>query len=220
MLFRSAAGLSLDALIGEPGGTQDPGAVTYVVGLITLIWGLGSFVYFTFTELMLRGQTLGKRSLKIRVVKADGFQLDAASIFMRNAFRVLDQIPAMWIVPLVSRRSQRAGDIVAGTLVIHDEPAALSPIRTTMAERNAADAMFRFDQAALARATAADFAAVERMLERWDQLPADQRRTLERAYSTRLATKLQVPPPPPETSLRFLEDLLAAEFRRRDRMLK
>ena len=116
-------------------GTVTAVVLLYVAGLMMLIWGLGSFAYFGGCELLLRGQTLGKRLSQIRVVKVDGFQLDAASILVRNIFRVVDHLPPMWILPFLSRLGQRAGDMVAGTLVVHDAPTELSPIRTVLAER-------------------------------------------------------------------------------------
>ena len=40
----------------------------YLFGIWMLLWGLGSFFYFGICELCLRGQTIGKRASKIRVV--------------------------------------------------------------------------------------------------------------------------------------------------------
>jgi hypothetical protein len=191
----------------------------YFAGLIALVWGFGSFLYFCGCELLMRGQTLGKRALKIRVVKADGFQLDVPSIVVRNAFRVVDQLPPMWIIPFASRRNQRAGDMVAGTLVVSDAAAELSSVRTALTQRNIADVQFRFDQSMLKRVTTDEFAAIERVLDRFPDLPAEQRDSLLEAYATPLARKIRVDPPPAELRLRFLEDLLLAELRRRDRNL-
>ena len=216
------AGFSLEGLIediDDGGNRQGQEAALYFVGLIMLVWGFGSFLYFCGCELLLRGQTPGKRALKIRVVKADGFQLDAASIVVRNAFRVLDQLPPMWIIPFASRRSQRAGDMVAGTLVVSDAPAELSPVRAALAQRSPADMQFRFDAAMLKRISADEFAAIERVLDRWHDLPFDQQDSLLTAYATPLAKKMRVEPPPADQRLRFLEDLLLAELRRRDRQL-
>jgi uncharacterized RDD family membrane protein YckC len=217
----AVAGVSLQGLFSDFEGEwdEDQQAALYFVGLIMLVWGFGSFAYFCGCELLLRGQTPGKRALKIRVVKADGFQLDAASIVVRNAFRVLDQLPPMWIIPFVSRRSQRAGDMVAGTLVVSDAPAELSSVRAALAQRSSADVQFRFDSAMLKRITGEEFAAIERVLDRWPDLAAEQRESLLTAYAAPLAKKLRIEPPPAELRLRFLEDLLLAELRRRDRQL-
>jgi uncharacterized RDD family membrane protein YckC len=223
IIVLAIAGFSVQGVITdfENGRDWEDGqqAALYFVGLIMLVWGFGSFVYFCGCELLLRGQTPGKRALKIRVVKADGFQLDASSIVVRNAFRVLDQLPPMWIIPFASRRSQRAGDMVAGTIVVSDAPAELSPVRAALAQRSPADMQFRFDATMLKRVSADEFAAIERVLDRWDDLPRDQKDTLLRAYAGPLAKKMRIEPPPGDQQLRFLEDLLLAELRRRDRNL-
>jgi uncharacterized RDD family membrane protein YckC len=215
-------GLSFDSIFWELDRGEDDNAnraILYLAGIMTLVWGFGSFFYFAACELLLHGQTIGKRTTNIRVVKADGFQLDAVSIVVRNLFRVLDQLPPMWIIPFVSKRNQRAGDMVAGTLVVSDVPAELSPVRAVLAQRTAADLQFRFDQSRLKRLNGADFAAIERVLDRWPDLNAEQQQELLAAYTTSITKKLGVEPPALDQRLRFLEDLFSAELRRRERSL-
>ena len=194
--------------------------VMYVIGIGMLIWGLGSFFYFGLSELFWRGQTPGKRMCRIRVVKADGFALDAVSVFMRNVFRVADHLPVLWIVPVLSRRAQRFGDMVAGTIVISDESEDLANVRHQLSSRNAAEARFRFDHARLMRLAREDFDAVERILDRWNSLPPDQQLSLLDRLVEPLCRKMQTDEPPLDERLLFLEDLLAAEYRRQDRHLR
>jgi uncharacterized RDD family membrane protein YckC len=210
----------LAAMIGEPNPDDPQSIVHYFVGVAILVMSLSSFVYFSMSEFFLRGQTYGKRLCKIRVVKTDGFALDVGSILLRNVFRVLDQIPLMWIVPVVAQASQRFGDMVAGTIVVCEETAPLSPLRQALAERSAVEARFRFDQTRLAKLAPNDFEAVERMLERWDALPVKQRLPIVDRLLPALCTKLGVDEPPRDEQRLFLEDLLAAEFRRQDRQLR
>jgi uncharacterized RDD family membrane protein YckC len=214
-------GVSFDGLwvAVDADGEDAERAVLYFFGLMALIWGLGSFAYFGACELLLRGQTIGKRVSNIRVVKAGGFQLDAPSILVRNIFRVVDHLPPMWAIPVLNRLGQRAGDLVAGTVVVFDAPSELSSVRAVLASRSAADAHFRFDQGMLARLTGADFEALERMLDRWPELPDQQRTPLLQAFTAQLSKKLKVEPPPESGQIRFLEDLFAAELRRQDRTL-
>ncbi|HEX6963108.1 MAG TPA: RDD family protein [Lacipirellula sp.] len=216
----AAAGLSLD--IVTEGLQADDEALEksflYFIGFMILVWSLGGFVYFSAAELLLRGQTVGKRASKIRVVKANGFQLDAPSIVIRNLFRVVDHLPPLWLIPLFTPRSQRAGDLVAGTMVVSDARSELSSVRTVLAGRKS-DAQFRFDRASLKKLAAADFTAVEQILERWTELDAMQQRQLSEVACLRIAKKLGVDCPEPDARVRFLEDLLAAEFTRRERSL-
>jgi uncharacterized RDD family membrane protein YckC len=191
----------------------------YFIGLIFLVIGLGSLFYFTLTELLLSGQTIGKWSLGIRVVKADGFSLDPGSIVIRNVFRVLDNIPLMWVVPFLSKSSQRTGDMVAGTVVVSDEQSEITEVRIELGSRSAVEAEFRFDARALGLLQETDFEAVERLLDRWNSIALVQRERLAASVITKLAQKMQVPLPMDSQSKRFLEDLMAAELRRQERGL-
>ncbi len=211
----------IDEVIQEADEDVDPEKFgMYVAGIAALIWGLGSFFYFGLSELLWRGQTPGKRICRIRVVKADGFGLDAVSVFMRNVFRVADHLPALWIVPVLSRRGQRFGDMVAGTIVISDVAEDLAVVRQQLSDRNVAESQFRFDHAKLTRLNREDFDAVERILDRWNSIPPDQQRALLDRLVAPLCKKMQTYEPTVEQRVAFLEDLLAAEYRRQDRHLR
>ncbi len=219
-LFRDFFDQIDDALRNKDDPVDPEVIAMYLVGIAMLIWGLGSFFYFGLSELLWRGQTPGKRMCKIRVVKVDGFALDAVGVFMRNVFRVADHLPVLWIVPVLSQRGQRFGDMVAGTIVISDEAEDLAEVRHQLSGRNTAEARFRFDHAKLTRLAREDFDAVERILDRWNSLPSDQQRTLLDRLVGPLSKKMQTDEPPVEERVVFLEDLLAAEYRRQDRHLR
>jgi len=76
--------------------------------------------YTLALETFLDGQTLGKKALKIRVVKIDGFQATFSDYVVRWFFRIVD----VWIfgigffVIIFSKKLQRLGDMAAGTGVI------------------------------------------------------------------------------------------------------
>jgi uncharacterized RDD family membrane protein YckC len=217
-----AAGASFDFMqdsLGPDRSRHNDRATLYFVGLMILVWGLGSFVYFGCCELFLRGQTIGKRSSKIRVIKSNGFQLDAGSILVRNLFRVVDHLPPMWLFPVISRLSQRSGDMVAGTIVVFDAPTTFSTVRTVLAGRTAADAQFRFDASLLKRLNANDFLAIESFLDRIPAVMTDAHAELLQIYTSQIAKKLAITPPPADQQRLFLEDLFAAELRRQDRSL-
>lgn len=191
----------------------------YLLGIIMLVIGLGRFVYYGLSELLMHGQTYGKRRMSLRVVKANGFALDAGSILIRNLFRVIDHLPLVWIVPLVSKRGQRLGDLVAGTVLVSEAPAPISPLRERLLAKRPAEALFRFDPVRLAKLQPIDFEAIERFLERWGSLTPEMQTALADKLSRSLAEKLDVDPPPTDRRAEFLEDLLAAEYRRQARHL-
>jgi uncharacterized RDD family membrane protein YckC len=220
MVLLLMTGISFDfVFFGDDAQDDAERLAAYFAGAMALVWGLGSFVYFGCSELLLRGQTVGKRLSEVRVVKADGFQLDAASILIRNAFRIVDQWPPMWIIPLLSKRGQRVGDMVASTLVVSSATPELSAIRRYLSERQAGEAVFRFDHATLKRLAPGDFESIERFLDRYASLDTQDQATLLQTFADQLAQKLNVELPAPPQRFQFLEDLLAAEFRRQDRNL-
>jgi uncharacterized RDD family membrane protein YckC len=203
----------------EEGPGESHEVTLFLIGLFLLVTGVGSFFYYGFSELCLRGQTIGKRMSGIRVVRLDGFALDAGAILIRNIFRVIDHIPPLWLVPLLTTNSQRLGDLVAGTVVVLDKPESIGDLRATLTQRPAAEAEFTFDAAALKRVRTQDFTAVERILERWDQLTGEQKQSLLGQLVPPLVARLQIDPPADDQRLRFLQDLLAAEYRRQYRRL-
>lgn len=78
--------------------------------------------YTLILESLLEGQTLGKKLLKIKVVKIDGYQASFGDYLMRWIFRIVDVNFSGGVVGLisiiVSDKSQRLGDMTAGTSVI------------------------------------------------------------------------------------------------------
>lgn len=85
-----------------------------------------------------RGQTVGKRVMRLRVIDSRGLRLTFAQCVMRNLLRFIDCLPFAYAVggvaSLVSARGQRLGDLAAGTIVVHEavEPA---PDATVLGEQ-------------------------------------------------------------------------------------
>lgn len=69
-----------------------------------------------------RGQTIGKRLLRLRVVDASGLRLQFSQIVIRNLLRFVDMLPAFYLVggitTLLNAHTQRLGDIAASTVVV------------------------------------------------------------------------------------------------------
>lgn len=91
--------------------------------IITLLFILASpyIFYFLLTEYYFNGQSIGKKALKLKVVKLDGTQPGLGEIALRWVFRLID-IPLMGTVAVLSivlnEKGQRLGDIAAGTTVV------------------------------------------------------------------------------------------------------
>ncbi|AZA81900.1 RDD family protein [Chryseobacterium lactis] len=79
------------------------------------------YIYPVVLESLMEGQTPGKRLMKIRVVKIDGYQASFGDYMIRWVFRIID-ISFAGLVGLISmiisKNNQRLGDIASGTAVI------------------------------------------------------------------------------------------------------
>jgi uncharacterized RDD family membrane protein YckC len=102
------------------------GSELWVTAIVTLVFFTFYNGYFILLEWLLNGQTPGKRLLHIRVIKQGGYALRFFDTLLRNLLRVVDFLPLFYGVGLTSllltRDSQRLGDLVAGTLVVYQEP--------------------------------------------------------------------------------------------------
>jgi uncharacterized RDD family membrane protein YckC len=91
------------------------------MALILLYFGV-SIGYGIVLEWCWRGQTIGKRVMKLRVVDEQGLRLQFSQVAVRNLLRSIDAMPMFYLVGgvacLLSRRAQRLGDYAANTVVI------------------------------------------------------------------------------------------------------
>jgi uncharacterized RDD family membrane protein YckC len=82
-----------------------------------------SIGYGVLFEWSWRGQTIGKKLFRLRVVDAGGLRLQFHQVLLRNLLRCIDMLPAFYmvggVVSLFSSHAQRLGDLAAGTVVIH-----------------------------------------------------------------------------------------------------
>lgn len=111
--------------------------VTWVSGGMTIaILALSSYViqwfYGGLFETFMNGQTPGKRLTGIRVLTTEGQPINGMQAIMRNLFRGADLFPYFpclgLIVMTLNSRSQRLGDLVAGTIVVVEQNSWLTGV--------------------------------------------------------------------------------------------
>ena len=97
---------------------SDPWSVMAVV----IMLGSPVFFYTIVSETLLLGQTIGKKLLKIRVVKIDGYRASFLDYFIRWVMRFVDINIFSGVIALVaigsSKKHQRLGGMASGTAVI------------------------------------------------------------------------------------------------------
>jgi uncharacterized RDD family membrane protein YckC len=104
---------------GRAAVNLEGGAFLVFVALVLLYYFLGE---------ALTGQTLGKRLLGVRVVRVDGKPAGTGPAATRTILRLVDQLPAMYLLGFIvvlatGKRRQRIGDLVAGTRVVRADGA-------------------------------------------------------------------------------------------------
>lgn len=107
---------SLSPVLGEGFGLVVAG-----IAFFTLV----VYAYHGVFEGLWDGRTPGKSVAGIRVVSGRGQPATWGQIVIRSIFRLIDMSPVGVISIIVTRRSQRLGDLAAGTIVIreHRQPA-------------------------------------------------------------------------------------------------
>jgi uncharacterized RDD family membrane protein YckC len=90
----------------------------------TVLYFVISVVYGILLEWRWRGQTIGKRVIGLRVLDIHGMRLQLSQIVLRNLLRLVDTLPAFYLVGgiacLFSRNAQRLGDLAANTIVARE----------------------------------------------------------------------------------------------------
>lgn len=192
--------------IGMRSGPSEAVGVTLFIVVLLLVWG-----YMPFFEIVWSGQTPGKRAQGIRVVRADGSPVTVGAALLRNLFRLVDMLPTMYIVGvitmLVDGQSRRVGDIVAGTLVVHDaKPIAPSDVVLSPQTESAAASI---DASGLDHR---DYATIRSYLERRSLLKPDARIALASTIASAVRSRIGRVPPLDDDALL---EAVASAYRRR-----
>lgn len=147
-----------------------PGTEDWLIALVLLVLFMIQFGYFFFFEIILNGQSPGKRAVGLRVVKENGYPLSVLDAIIRNLVRVIDFFPFGYgvgvIVMFFNRRAKRLGDFAAGTVVVKlRDQIKLSDLETPRAPTVALP-----DVPGLARLKESDIELIESFLQRRMQL--------------------------------------------------
>jgi uncharacterized RDD family membrane protein YckC len=245
----------LDRALNEwEDGMRTKGAMFIFGALIFAIMALVLFnaLAFFVMEWVGSGKTIGKKMMRLRVVRTNGFALDFGAVALRNLMRVLDfalLIPPIMFptlaAPLFTKHRQRLGDLLAGTIVVHDgadlseqrKLRQLLTARATAAAPAPSEISLPNDRNAL---SPAQIIAAEKTLVRWDTSTAAAKADLRREVVEKIAAQLgrtirrgAATPETPQTNgaaaadsapddaavKQFLADLLTEIYQRRERKL-
>ncbi len=165
-----------------------------------IVWG-----YFALFEAYWHGQTPGKRAMKLRVIKDSGRQITLFESMARNLLRVVDYLPSLYFVGVITmlctKQNQRVGDLVAGTLVVHERLDEASLLYQEGGEvvtgwmRTDDSAMAKFPADAVARLQEQDLVVIEAFFARMLDLPMETRAAVAYRMVAQMTAKMGVPVP-------------------------
>lgn len=105
-----------------PKGSMEMGPMVVFIIVLSGSYVFG-FGYYLLQEWLLQGQTLGKRMMRLRVVKEDGQPIGFWEAFGRNLVRFFMDVYPFGLglfSMLLNSREKRFGDYMVGTLVVHE----------------------------------------------------------------------------------------------------
>ena len=206
---------------GAVAALSDTGAKWFVAAVVVfyflLYWG-----YYSLFEAFWNGQTPGKRLLKIRVIKDSGRQITLFEALARNLLRVIDMLPSFYLVGVITmlcnREQKRLGDLVAGTIVVHErsneQPLMSHNSRTFTAslyphpleaDREPVSSLVPAD--GVARLDAGDLNVIDTFFSRALDLDLDKRAEIAGRIAARMSTKMRIPLPDGIAPERVLESI-------------
>ena len=236
LLLIAATVIAGTALMDSPQGA------TWAMAALALAWFLVQFAYFAFFEALWNGQTPGKRYLHLRVINDSGRPITAYEAISRNLLRIVDSLPGIYAVAIVSAllsaKSKRLGDYIAGTVVVHERPLArqseiswgpkaekrkppspvpsvlnLGPTPPPIEDTTKNETSSSYD---VGRLSPEEFQLMEAFLLRRDDLAVEVRISMARKITERIAAKLGVSEDDQRRPEGLLETLVA-EYRDRAR---
>ncbi len=114
--------LGLTVLAVIAGSRVPPSLATSFTGVAAFLILVSWVSYFVLLEWLWNGQTVGKRRAGLRVIGPDGEPARFTAVLIRNLLRPVDFLPMSYALGVtmifLTPRSQRLGDLAAGTYVV------------------------------------------------------------------------------------------------------
>jgi uncharacterized RDD family membrane protein YckC len=172
-------------------GMAEP-TVALIVALLSFF--LVPFLYFILLEGLWRGQTIGKRATGLRVTMEDGTPITFMASVTRNVLRPGDFLPLFYFVGIITiftnPSSQRIGDLVARTVVLHEkQPGPLY----IMAPHSAGVHEYEDRIGELRGMTLNEYDALRRLCDRFFELSPDAQRKLIQDVWKPIAQRRHIP---------------------------
>jgi|SRR6516225_2204329 uncharacterized RDD family membrane protein YckC len=158
---------------------------------------LGYNIYF---EVQRNGQTPGKKTAGIRVIREGGSPVDFSAAAVRNILALADFLPLFYLLGgllvLLNARGQRLGDMAAGTIVIRERRQDAPENPEEMIEKFASEE-FVFTGEQLGKCEAGDRHILKTFFQRYGTLKERPRRELALKLADEFLRKTSYEPASP-----------------------
>lgn len=177
--------------------------------IMLMIFLLPLMFYSLIMEYLLKGQSIGKLAMGIRVVRLNGENATLGDYTMRWAFRIIDfwfsagSLAAIFIA--TTDKGQRLGDILAQTAIVRNKPEQTYSIKDILniKDRSKHEPTYL----GVSRFTDEDMILIKNAITRVKKYPNEPHKQLVRDLATRAAEELKLDQVP-EKKLTFLKTLL------------
>lgn len=198
------------AVVGVTGIVEDQTGAIVAVAVAVF---LGVFVYPAVCEARYDGRTVGKRAMGLRVVTVEGAPVSFRHSSIRALLAIIDfflppvGVVATWTV-LLSRRNQRVGDLLAGTIVLRERTGARLPVPVSFPPLAGYETYARSLDVGAVRPE--QYAVVRSFLTRVNDIEPFARARIGYRLATPIARAMHHTPPPGVTPEAFLVSVAAA----------
>ena len=153
--------------------------------------------YFILFETLWRGQTPGKRYVKIRVIRDDGRNVGIQQSILRALLRPIDDILFIGLLLIMfSKQEKRLGDWVAGTILIQ-EGQTVTTQKIDVSLEAIDMSTWLIEKGQIAALTPDEFATIRKYLQRYSNLTPDAKIQVSDRLAQRLLERIELADRPP-----------------------
>ncbi|MCM3079858.1 RDD family protein [Brevibacillus invocatus] len=168
----------------------------FAIAILLFVLFLINAGYFFILEAFWSGQTLGKRWMKLRVIRENGQPITFLSAAIRNLFRIIDVLPSGYflgaMVSFFHPKDKRIGDLVAGTIVVAEGGQNVPPSRKQKAQqKEGVGAPLLLDDRQKQAITREDWQLLSTFVTRLDSLSSEKQKELGTQIAERFIEKLE-----------------------------
>lgn len=97
------------------------------IAILSIVTALLNYAYFIICDLLMKGQTFGKKLYHIRVIRDNGEGITIAHAMIREFLRAtIDPLGAGFILIFLNKKNKRLGDMAASTIVVEEQKLTLA----------------------------------------------------------------------------------------------